>query len=83
MLVITLYLSILFLLLLKLNIYNGIFITIKLKSAVTREEIIMAMYQTPEEMYKKRKIKRNILYVSLIILAIGLVLGLQFLLYSM
>ena len=43
----------------------------------------MDMYQTPEEMYRKRKIKRNILYVSLIILAIGLILGLQFLLYSM
>ncbi|WP_462405897.1 hypothetical protein [Gracilibacillus sp. Marseille-QA3620] len=42
----------------------------------------MSAYRTPEEMYKKRKIKQNILYTSLIITAVGIIIGLQFLLYS-
>ena len=45
-------------------------------------KVKMNIYQTPEEMYKRRKIKRNILYVSLIATATGIIVGLQFLLYA-
>ena len=67
--------------------YTGILINLELptslKLTVNEEEFIMARYQTPEEMYRRRKIKRNILYASLIILAIAIIVGLQLLLYSM
>ncbi|WP_269431767.1 hypothetical protein [Bacillus sp. FJAT-27916] len=42
----------------------------------------MSVHRTPEEMYKKRKIKQNILYASLIITVVGIIIGLQFLLYN-
>ena len=63
-------------------IHTNLELTMCQKLTINKEEIIMARYQTPEEMYRRRKIKNNILYASLIILAIGIIVGIQILLYS-
>ncbi|WP_257469093.1 hypothetical protein [Bacillus sp. D386] len=43
----------------------------------------MSYYQTPEEMYRKRKLKKTATYAGLIVVAVGIILGLQVLLYNM
>lgn len=43
----------------------------------------MDRFLTPEEMYRKRKIKKIVTYVSLITLSVALIVFLQMMLYNM
>ena len=43
----------------------------------------MSYYQTPEEMYRKRKLKKTATYAGLITVAVVVIIGIQVLLYNM